>query len=105
VLSLTLHRAHLVVIMVLVTAFVALHPYLDEAGLCGLGGCPEASQSSHAAHSSFSTICLVAVLATSAAGVLDFASFFGRRRVDDHPRPTEAYLSPDPPPPRVSPSR
>ncbi len=104
-LSLALHRAHLVVIMVLVAAFVALHPYLDEAGLCGLGGCPAASQVSHAAHTGFSTICLVAVLAASAAGVLAFASFLGRRRADDHPWPTEAYLSPDTPPPRVSPSR
>jgi hypothetical protein len=104
VLSLTLQRAHLVVIMGLVAAFVALHPYLDEAGLCGLGGCPEASQVSHTAHTSFSTICLAAVLAASAVGVLAFASFYRRRRVDDFPRPTETYLSPDPPPPRVSPS-
>jgi hypothetical protein len=105
VLSLNLHRAHLVVIMVLVAVFVALHPYLDEAGLCGLGGCPDASQVSHTAHTSFSTICLVAVLAASATGALAFASFFDRRRADDSPWPTEAYLSPDPPPPRVSPSR
>jgi hypothetical protein len=91
--------------VVLVAAFMSLHPYLDEAGLCGLGGCPEASQVSNTAHTSFSTVCLVAVLAASVAGVLAFASFFDRRRVDDHPWPIEAYISLDPPPPRISPSR
>jgi hypothetical protein len=103
---LLLGHAHLVALVVLVTAFVALHPYLDKAGLCGFGGCPEASQqSSHAAHTSFSTTCLVAVLAASGARALAFTPFFGRCRATDYPRPTEVYLSPDPPPPRVSPSR
>jgi hypothetical protein len=100
-----LGRAHLVALVVLVVAFVAFHPYLDEAGLCGLGGCPEASQTSHAAHVGFSTACLFAVLVTSGARALASASFFGRRRAADPLRPTEAYLSPDPPPPRVTPSR
>ncbi len=99
-----LGRAHLVALVVLVAAFVALHPYLDEAGLCGLGGCPEASQFSHTAHTSFSTACLVAVLVV-ASTALAFTSLFGRRRTTNHPLLTEAYLSPDPPPPRVSPSR
>jgi hypothetical protein len=94
----------LVALAVLVAAFLVLHPYLDEAGLCGLGGCPEASQSSHGGHAGFSNTCLVAVLATFPAA-LAFASFFGRRRAADHPRPIEAYLSPDPPPPRLLPSR
>jgi hypothetical protein len=97
-------RAQLVIVLViLVVAFASFHPYFDAAGYCGLGGCPEVSQSSHAAHVSFSTTCLVAVLAVSPMA-LAFA-FFGRRRVADHSRPTEAYLSPDPPPPRLSPSR
>jgi hypothetical protein len=99
VLSLTLHRTHLVVITVLVAAFVALHPYLDEAGLCGFGECPEASQSSPAAHAGFSSACLLAVLVASPAA-LAFASFFGCRRAADHPLLTEAYLAPEPPPPR-----
>jgi hypothetical protein len=99
-----LGRAHLVALVVLVAAFVALHPYLDEAGLCGFGGCPGASQFSHAAHAGFSSTCLVAVLAASGALALAFASFSGRRRATGYPRPIEAYLSPDPPPPRVSPS-
>jgi hypothetical protein len=100
-----LDRAHfLVTLAVFVAAFMTVHPYLDEAGLCGLGGCPEASQSSHAAHSGFSTTCLVAVLAASSAA-LAFAPFFGRRRTTGHPLLTEAYLPPEPPPPRVAPSR
>jgi hypothetical protein len=89
-------RAHL-----LVAAFVALHPYLDEAGLCGFGGCQEASQFSHATHASFSTTCLVAVLVASSTA-LAFVPFFGRRTTD-HPLLTDAYLPPEPP--RVSPSR
>jgi hypothetical protein len=93
----------LVALAILVAAFVALHPYLDEAGLCGLGGCPDASQSSHAAHGGFSTACLVAVLVASPAAYA-FASSLGRRRAYDQPGLTETYLSPDPPPPRVSPS-
>jgi hypothetical protein len=98
-----LGRAHLIALVVLVATFVALHPYLDEAGLCGLGGCPEASQFSHAAHAGLSTACLVAVVVAS--GARPRASFFGRRRAADPLRPTEAYLPPDTPPPRVSPSR
>ena len=102
---LMLYRAHLVALAVLVAAFVALHPYLDEAGLCGLGGCPEASQSSHETHVGFSTACLFAVLVAWGARALAPAWFLGRRRAADPLRPTEAHLSPDPPPPRVSPSR
>ncbi len=92
----------LVAIAVLVTAFVVAHPYLDGAGLCGLGGCPEPSQSSsHAAHGGgSSTACVSAVLASGVA-VFAFASLSGRRRIADHRRPTEAYLSLDTPPPRL----
>ena len=100
--SLTLHRTYLLVLAVLVAALVALHPYLDEAGLCGLGGCPDASQSSHEAHVGFSTTCLVVVLVGFSVLPSASAAFFGRRRAADPLRPTEARLSPDPPPPRVS---
>ncbi|QIN81032.1 hypothetical protein GBA65_21545 (plasmid) [Rubrobacter marinus] len=88
---------------VLVAAFLAMHPYLDAAGLCGAGGCPEPSQSSsHAAHGGgFSAACVAAVLVNSAATTLAFASLLGRRFVGDHRRPVETYLSPDTPPPRV----
>jgi hypothetical protein len=97
-------RAHVaIMLMIIVVAFASLHPYFDAAGYCDLGGCPEASQSSHTAHASFSTTCLVAVLAASPVA-LAFASFFRRRRIADHSRPAETYLSPDPPPPRLSPS-
>jgi hypothetical protein len=96
-------RAYAVMVLViLVVAFASFHPYFDAAGLCGLGGCQEASQSSHAAHASFSTICLVGVLAASPLA-LAFAFFLGRRRAADDSRPAEAYFSPDPPPPRLSP--
>lgn len=100
-------RAYLVIFAILASAFLTLHPYLDEAGLCGAGGCPEASQSSsHTAHStSFTTACLAAVLAASGAAALAFAPFFVSLRAADHRRPVEAYLSLDTPPPQVSPNR
>jgi hypothetical protein len=101
---LMLGRAQLVTMLViLVVAFASFHPYFDAAGLCGLSGCPDVSQSSHAAHASFSTTCLIAVLAASPVA-LAFTLFFGRRRAAYHSEPTEMYLSPDPPPPRKSPS-
>lgn len=103
----TLRRSYFVfALAVLVAAFLALHPYLDAAGLCDLGGCPEASQSSsHAAHGmGTSATCLAAVLVASGAAALAFASLLGRRRVADQHRPAEAYLSPDTPPPQILPS-
>jgi hypothetical protein len=103
---LMLGRAHLTMALtVLVVAFVSFHPYLDQADLCGLAGCPEVSQSAHGPHAGFSTACLVAVLAASGARALAGTSFFGRRRADDYLRPPETYLAPAPPPPRVFQSR
>lgn len=90
---------------ILVAAFVSFHPYLDAAGLCGSGGCPKPSHSSHATHVGFSTTCLAAVLVASGAAVFALASSLGRRRVAEHRRPVEPYLSPDTPPPRVLSSR
>lgn len=98
-----MRRTHVVTLLaVMVGVFVILHPYLDEAGLCGLGGCPEPSQSSsHAAHSGgFSTACMAAVLVASGTAAFAFASLFGGRRIADHRRPIETYLSLDTPPPR-----
>lgn len=95
-------RTYLVALAVLVAAFLMVHSYLDGAGLCGLGGCPEPSQSSsHAAHGgAFSTACMAAVLVASGIAALAFASLFGGRFVGDYWRPVETYLSPDPPPPQ-----
>ena len=92
----------MVVLTVLLIVFVMLHPYLDGAGLCGLGGCPEPSQSSsHAAHGGgFSTPCTTAVLVVSGTATFAFATLGGRRRIVDHRRPVEAYLSLDTPPPQ-----
>jgi hypothetical protein len=92
-------RTYLIALAVLVAAFVTLYPLLD----CGPGECPEASQASHAAHSGLSTTCLIAVLVASLTA-LAWASLFGGRRAADDPRPPQTYLSPDPLPPRVSPS-
>ena len=66
----TKHRAHpLLALALIVCAFVALHPYLDAEGYCGLGGCPDASHSSHAPHSGgSSTACVAAVLVAILAG-------------------------------------
>ena len=98
-------RTLFVLFAVLLTAFVTLHPYLDGAGLCDHGGCPEASQSSHAVHVSVSTACVAAVFVAPFGAALAFARFSGRRRVDDEWRPDETFLSPDTPPPRVLPVR
>lgn len=92
----------LIALAVVVVAFVVAHPYLDGAGLCGAGGCPEPSQSSsHAAHAGFSAVCMAAVLVASGTSVLAFASLLGRRFIGDHRRLVETYLSPDTPPPQV----
>ena len=97
------------VLVVFVAAFLTFHPYLDEAGFCGAGGCPEASQSSHASHAGtsagFSAACLVAVLVASGARALGFVGSSGRLLVADHRRPPEAYLSLDTPPPKLLPGR
>jgi hypothetical protein len=94
------YRVHLLIAIALfVCAFVSSHPYLDAEDLCGLGGCPDAS---HATGSS--AACVAAVLAAAVATPA-FRRFFKRRRVAGHLWPAGPYLSPDTPPPRVSPSR
>ena len=98
-----LKHTQLAAFVVLVAAVLASHPYLEEAGLCGHGGCPEASQSSHATHATHagpSGACLAAVLAAAGASVPAFFAFLKGRAVRQR-RPAEAYLVPEPPPPRV----
>ena len=97
---LLLRRTRMAALVVMVAALLA-SPFLDEVGLCGHGGCPEASQSSHAAHAGASSACLAAVLvATGAAASAFFASLGGRRPVRQQ-RPAEAHLPPELPPPQL----
>ena len=97
----TSFRAYLLTALaVFVFAFASFHAYFDAAGLCGLGGCPDASHTADGSHGAgFSTACVAAVLGASLAAHA-FASFFGRRATEQR-RPSATYLSPDTPPPRV----
>ena len=95
-------RALLVAAVVLVATFSTSDPYLEGLGLCGHGGCPEASQSSHIAHSGSSGACLAAVLVAAGVAGPAFFAGLGLGRATRQQRPSEAYLPPDPPPPRVS---
>jgi hypothetical protein len=92
--------AYLVVLAVLVATFVALYPYLGSIGQCDHGGCPYVAQSSHGTPASLASVCLSAVVVGSPA-LLVFAALRARRLAADDSRPTEPYLSPDPPPPRL----
>ena len=95
-----LRRTRMAALVVMVAALLA-SPFLDEVGLCGHGGCPEASQSTHAAHAGPSGACLAAVLvAAGAAAPALFASPGGRRPFRQQ-RPTEAHLPPESPPPQL----
>jgi hypothetical protein len=89
----------LIAIALFVCACVSSHSYLDAEDLCGLGGCPDASHAT-----GFSTACVAAVLAAAVATPA-FRRSFKRRWVGGLRRPTGPDLSPDTPPPRVSPSR
>jgi len=92
----------LAALAILVAAFVALYPYLEGMDRCMVGECPYAMQSSHGASIGSVAACVSAVLAASV--VLFFAMLRGRRIFAAYSRPMELYLSPDPPPPRLSPS-
>jgi hypothetical protein len=104
-LTVDLHRTTVVILAVLVAAFVALYPYLGAMEMCDSGECPYAAQSSHTTTSSgLASACLIAVLSAFPA-VLAFALFRGRLLPAADKRPTQLYLSPDPPPPRAFLSR
>ena len=102
---LALNRTRLTfALAVLVAAFVSLHPYLDPAGLCGSGGCPEPSHpshSSHAAHAKPSDTCPLGALVAPGATPFALAAFLGRRGAGDRPRPAGPCLPPDTPPPKA----
>ncbi len=95
----TLRHTYLFALAILVAAFVALYPYLGAMEMCDSVECPYAAQSSSHTSSAGLAVCVSAVLLAFTV-VLAFALFRGRRLPTAHWRPTELYLSPDPPPPR-----
>ena len=98
--AVTLSRTYLIVLAVLVTAFVALYPYLGTMEMCDSGECPYAAQSSsHTSSAGLASVCMSAVLSAFPA-LLAFALFRGRNLPTGDSRPMQLYLSPDPPPPR-----
>ena len=101
----TLRRTCLFALAVLVATFVALYPYLGNMGMCDSGECPYAAQSSsHTSSTGLASVCASAVLSAFPA-VLALALLRGRRSPVAFSRPTQLYLSPDPPPPRYLSSR
>ena len=100
---LSVRHTFLVLLAVLVAAFVAFYPYLAGMEMCGVGECPYVARSYHEG-SAGPAPCVSAVLAASSAAVLAFVAFRRHRVGTDASRPTEVYLSLDPPPPRLSPS-
>jgi hypothetical protein len=98
--TLTARRTYLVVIAVLVAAFVAMYPYFGAMDMCDSGECPYAVQSSHTASAGLASACVSAVLSALPV-LLAFTLFRGRRSPTADERPTQLYLSPDPPPPRT----
>ncbi len=98
----TNYRAYvLVALAVFVFAFASFHPCLDAAGLCGLGGCPDASQPSHVSQVASPVVCLSAVLAAAGAAAPAFYPSLVLLRAVRQRRPAEAYLAPEPPPTRI----
>lgn len=97
---LLLRRTRMAALAIMVAALLA-SPFLDEVGLCGHGGCPEASQSTHAAHAGPAGACLAAVLVAAGAAAPAFFAPLGGRRPGRQQRPTEAHLPPESPPPQV----
>ena len=87
--------------VILVVVFLASHPYLEGAGLCDYGGCPPLTQLSHATHAEPSSSCPATMLAAAGAAAPALFALVGCRRAARERRPLEAYLPPDPPPPRL----
>ena len=95
--TMSLHRTTLLILAAFVAVFVALYPYLGAADMCGHGECPYAAQSGNP--TSGGVACVVAVLAAYSAAGLASTTFRRRRLPAVDRRPTQIYLSPDPPPP------
>jgi hypothetical protein len=88
---LTLRPTYSIVVVVLVTAFVALHPYLGPLEFCGPGGCPHTVEAHGASH--------IDPVGGAAVMVMPIAALAFHPSSDR--RPEEAYLSPEPPPPQL----
>lgn len=84
------------VVAVLVAAFVALYPYLEVAGYCGDGGCPEIVQISASSSPELPTAGVLTSLV--AAATIPAATM---RRSHSDRRPEEIRISPETPPPRL----
>jgi hypothetical protein len=98
--AMTPRHTYLFAVAVVVTAFVALYPYLGNMGMCDSGECPYATQSSSQTSSAgLASVCVSAVL-TAFPAMLAFALLRGHRLAAAHWRPMQLYLAPDPPPPR-----
>lgn len=97
--TLDLRRTYQVIVAVLVAAFVALHPYLGPAELCGPQGCPHTVEAHGASYVDPSSVGAAAALVVPMTAALAF-----RRPCSDR-RPEEAYLSPEPLPPQLIPDR
>lgn len=97
-------RTRLIALAVLVAAFVAFYPSLGVADhSCDTGECPQVAHVGTMASACLAAVCAAAVLsAPYAASVL---GVFSKRHILSEPRPSEAYLAPDPRPPRLSLSR
>lgn len=99
----TPQHTYVVALTVLVATFVVLYPYLGAMGFCDHDGeCPYVAQSSHTSSAGLTATCLSAVLAASSAGVLAFATFYGRRITSTESQPEDIFLPPDPHPPQLS---
>lgn len=106
--AVTVRRTYLILQAILVTAFVSLYPYLATMEMCHSSECPYAAQSSTQSpmgSAGIGGLCLGAVLAVSSTGVLAFRALHGRRVISNDARPGDIFLSFDPPPPQLSPSR
>ncbi len=93
---------YLTALAVIVAAFVALYPYLTGMGSCGTGECLYAVQSSHGGSVGFTAACLTATLASPLVAAFASFAFRGRNITPVEAQPSQLYLSPDPPPPRLS---
>jgi hypothetical protein len=94
--ALTIRRTYLFALAILVTAFVALYPYLGAKDMCDSGKCPMVTQSTSGG---VSTACLIVAL-VAAPALMRFGSERRLRGATSELRPIQVFSSPDPPPPR-----
>ncbi|CAN5742575.1 hypothetical protein BH20ACT11_BH20ACT11_05600 [soil metagenome] len=91
-------RISLSAVALLVAVFVALYPYLDLAGYCDDGGCPDVTQISASASPDLPS---TGVLSEAVAPIAAVAMAAGLILLLSERRPDELLLSPESPPPRL----